>query len=248
MSSPVTVLVGATGGIGSATALRLAATGHRLHLLGRDADRLAATAAEVGAVSTAVVDARDVAAVGAAVEAVASAEGRLDGAASFVGSLLLKAAHQTSSDEWDDVVATNLTSAFALVRAAAPRMRGTGGSIVLMSTAVARTGMANHEAIAAAKAGVEGLVRSAASTYGATGVRVNAVAPGLTRTRLTERVTASPAQAELSAQLHALGRIGEPEDVAGAVAWLLDPATTWVTGQVVGVDGGLGSARPRMRV
>ena len=153
-----------------------------------------------------------------------------------------------SADEWDDVLATNLTSAFALVRAAAPRMRATGGSIVLMSTAIARTGMANHEAIAAAKAGVEGLVRSAASTYGATGVRVNAVAPGLTRTRLTERVTASPAQAELSAQLHALGRIGEPEDVAGAVAWLLDPATTWVTGQVVGVDGGLGSARPRMRV
>ena len=247
MTAPVTVLLGATGGVGTATARMLAARGHRLHLLGRDADRLAALAAEVGAAGTAVVDARDVDAVGTAVEAVAAAEGRLDGAASVVGSLLLKAAHQTSAEEWAEVLAVNLTSAFALLRAAAPRMRGTGGSIVLTSTAVVRTGMANHEAIAAAKGGVEGMVRTAAATYGGTGVRVNAVAPGLTRTPLTARITANEAQAAASAQLHALGRIGEPEDVAGAIAWLLDPATTWVTGQVLGVDGGLGSVRPRAR-
>jgi|DEB0MinimDraft_10_1074344.scaffolds.fasta_scaffold00038_19 3-oxoacyl-[acyl-carrier protein] reductase len=247
MTAPVTVLLGATGGVGAATARLLAARGHRLHLLGRDADRLAALAAEVGAAGTAVVDARDVDAVGTAVEAVATAEGRLDGAASVVGSLLLKAAHQTSAEEWAEVLAVNLTSAFALLRAAAPRMRGTGGSIVLTSTAVVRTGMANHEAIAAAKGGVEGMVRTAAATYGGTGVRVNAVAPGLTRTPLTARITANEAQAAASAQLHVLGRIGEPEDVAGALAWLLDPATTWVTGQVLGVDGGLGSARPRAR-
>lgn len=247
MSAPVTIIVGATGGIGTATTRLLAGRGHRLHLLGRDAAAVDALAGEVGAAGTAVVDARDVDAVGAAVEAVATAEGRIDGAASLVGSLILKAAHQTSADEWHDVLATNLTSAFALLRAVAPRMRGTGGSIVLTSTAVARTGLANHEAIAAAKGGVEGLVRAAASTYGSTGVRVNAVAPGLTRTRLTARITSSPAQLEASAALHALGRVGEPEDVAGAVAWLLDPATTWVTGQVLGVDGGLGSARPRLR-
>ena len=247
MTAPVTVLLGATGGVGAATARLLAARGHRLHLLGRDADRLAALAAEVEAAGTAVVDARDVDAVGTAVEAVATAEGRLDGAASVVGSLLLKAAHQTSAEEWAEVLAVNLTSAFALLRAAAPRMRGTGGSIVLTSTAVVRTGMANHEAIAAAKGGVEGMVRTAAATYGGTGVRVNAVAPGLTRTPLTARITANEAQAAASAQLHVLGRIGEPEDVAGAIAWLLDPATTWVTGQVLGVDGGLGSARPRAR-
>lgn len=245
--APVTVLLGATGGIGAATARQLAARGHRLHLLGRDGDRLAALATEVGAAGTATVDARDVEAVAAAVGAVADAEGRLDGAASLVGSLLLKAAHQTSADEWADVIATNLTSAFALLRAAAPRMRGTGGAIVLASTAVVRTGMANHEAIAAAKGGVEGLVRAAAATYGGTGVRVNAVAPGLTRTPLTARITANAAQAEASAALHALGRIGEPDDVAGAVSWLLDPANTWVTGQVLGVDGGLGSVRPRAR-
>jgi 3-oxoacyl-[acyl-carrier protein] reductase len=245
--SPVTIVLGATGGIGAATVRILAARGHRLHLLARDADALAALAAEVGAASTSVVDARDVAAVEAAVDAVATAEGRIDGATSLVGSLLLKPAHLTSPEEWGEVLAVNLTSAFALLRAVAPRMRGTGGSIVLTSTAIVRTGMANHEAIAAAKGGVEGLVRAAAASYATAGVRVNAVAPGLTRTPLTARLTGTPEQREASARLHALGRVGEPEDVAAAVAWLLDPTVTWVTGQVLAVDGGLGSVRARER-
>jgi 3-oxoacyl-[acyl-carrier protein] reductase len=244
---PVTVVLGATGGIGAATTRLLASRGHRLHLLARDAEALAALAAEVGAAGTAVVDARDVAAVDAAVAAVVESEGRLDGATSLVGSLLLKPAHLTSAEDWAEVLAVNLTSAFALLRAAAPRMRTTGGSIVLASTAVVRTGMANHEAIAAAKGGVEGLVRAAAATYAGSGVRVNAVAPGLTRTPLTARLTASPEHLEASTRLHALGRIGEPEDVAGAVAFLLDPTVTWVTGQILAVDGGLGSVRARER-
>lgn len=244
---PVTVVLGATGGIGAATVRRLAERGHRLHLLARDGDALATLAAEVGAAGTGIVDARDVTAVDSAVAAVASAEGRIDGAVALVGSLLLKPAHLTSVEEWGEVLAVNLTSAFALVRAAAPRMRGTGGSIVLMSTAIVRTGMANHEAIAAAKGGVEGLVRAAAASYASSGVRVNAVAPGLTRTPLTARLTGSPEQLEASTRLHALGRVGEPEDVAGAVAWLLDPTVTWVTGQVLAVDGGLGSVRARER-
>jgi NAD(P)-dependent dehydrogenase (short-subunit alcohol dehydrogenase family) len=120
-----------------------------------------------------------------------------------------------------------------------------GGSIVLMSTAAARVGLANHEAIAAAKAGVVGLVISAAATYAPKGIRVNCVAPGLVRTPMTERLTANEASLKASVALHALGRIGEPADVAAAIEWLLDPAQTWVTGQVIGVDGGLGSVRSR---
>jgi NAD(P)-dependent dehydrogenase (short-subunit alcohol dehydrogenase family) len=178
---------------------------------------------------------------------VVTAHGRLDAAASLIGSLLLKPAHLTSADDWSEVIATNLTSAFALVRAAAPAMRSDGGAIVLASTAAARIGLANHEAIAAAKAGVEGLVRSAAATYGARSVRVNAVAPGLVASGLTERLVADPAQAEASRRLHALDRLGTGEDVARAVVWLLDPAQSWVTGQVLGVDGGLGSVRTRPR-
>lgn len=119
--------------------------------------------------------------------------GRLDGVANCVGSLLLKPAHLTSAAEWHATLATNLGSAFATVRAAARAMMKTGGSIVLVSSVAARLGLANHEAIAAAKAGVGGLVISAAAAYAARGIRVNAVAPGMVRTPLTARLTQSEA-------------------------------------------------------
>ena len=119
------------------------------------------------------------------------------------------------------------------------------GSVVLISSAAARIGLANHEAIAAAKAGILGLTLSAAATYASRGLRVNAVAPGLVRTPMTTRITSNEKAAESSRGLHALGRLGEPEDVARMIAWLLDPAQSWVTGQVFGVDGGLSSVRSR---
>lgn len=241
----VSLILGAAGATGTATARMLAAAGHRVHLAGRDRTSLDALSSEVGAAGVHEVDARDVATVKTVVDAVADTEGRLDGVANLVGSILLKPAHLTSAEEWDDTIATNLTSAFAIVRAAAPHMRKDGGSIVLASSAAAQTGIANHEAIAAAKGGIIALVRSAAATYGANGVRVNAVAPGLTRARMTARLVDNEAQAEASRRMHVLGRLGEPEDVASLVAWLMDPATTWVTGQTIGVDGGLGQVHPR---
>lgn len=244
---PVSLILGATGAAGTATARLLASAGHTVHLAGRDRAMLDTLAGEVGAAGVHELDARDLAAVRAVVDTVADADGRLDAVANLVGSLLLKPAHLTSPEEWDDVIATNLTSAFAVVRAAAPRMRDTGGSIVLASSAAAQTGIANHEAIAAAKGGIIALVRSAAATYGANGVRVNAVAPGLTRARMTARLVDNEAQAEASRRMHALGRLGEPEDVASLVAWLMDPNNSWVTGQTIGVDGGLGQAHPRPR-
>ena len=172
------------------------------------------------------------------------AHGRLDGLANCVGSILLKPAHLTSEEEWDAVVSTNLKSAYAAVRAAARAMTA-GGSVVLVSSAAARLGLANHEAIAAAKAGVIGLALSAAATYAPKGIRVNAVAPGLVRTPMTARITGNEAALKASTAMHALGRVGEPEDVASAIAWLLDPAQSWVTGQVIGVDGGLATLRSR---
>ena len=241
----VSLILGAAGSTGSATARMLATAGHRVHLAGRDRAALETLSSEIGAAGVHELDARDVAAVKTVVDAVADTEGRLDGVANLVGSILLKPAHLTSAEEWDDTIATNLTSAFAVVRAAAPHMRKGGGSIVLASSAAAQTGIANHEAIAAAKGGIIALVRSAAATYGANGVRVNAVAPGLTRARMTARLVDNEAQAEASRRMHVLGRLGEPEDVASLVAWLMDPSTTWVTGQTIGVDGGLGQVHPR---
>ncbi len=115
--------------------------------------------------------------------------------------------------------------------------------MVLVSTAAVRLGLPNHEAIAAAKGGLEGLVRSAAATYARGNLRVNAVAPGLIETPLSERVRSSERARAHSLSLHALGRFGSPDDIASAIAWLLQPENSWVTGQVLGVDGGLGVVR-----
>jgi 3-oxoacyl-[acyl-carrier protein] reductase len=244
---PVHLVLGATGGIGSALSRRLAGDGATLVLAARGEDRLDALAGELGA-DAAPVDATDPQAVEDLVARTVDRHGRVDGAACCVGSLLLKPAHRTGVDEWRDALAANLDSAFFLVRAAAGAMqRSGGGSIALVSSVAARLGMPHHEAIAAAKGGVIGLTLAAAASYAAKGVRVNCVAPGLIETPLTERLTGDGTSRKVSEGLHPLGRIGVPEDVASALAWLLDPAQGFVTGQVLGVDGGMGSLQPRQR-
>jgi len=242
--TPCYLVFGATGGIGASLSRRLAARGAHLVLAGRNVEKLQSLGAELQAPVFAL-DATRFEEVDACVEQAVQWHGRLDGAANCAGSLLLKPAHSTTEAEWLSTVATNLTTAFAVVRAAAKAMLNAGGSIVLVSSAAARTGLANHEAIAAAKAGVIGLTLSAAATYGPRGIRVNCVAPGLVRTPLTVRLTGNDASLKASTAMHALGRVGEPEDVAAAIEWLLSSEQSWVTGQVLGIDGGLGSVRSR---
>ena len=242
---PAYIVFAATSGIGRALTRRLAATGAALTVTGRDPAAAAALGAEFGA-AWASVDATDFDAVDRCVRDAAERSGRLDGVANCAGSLLLKPAHLTRADEYAATIAASLTTAFAVTRAAARAMsEGGGGSIALVSSAAARTGLANHEAIAAAKAGVIGLMLAAAASYAPRKVRVNCVAPGLVRTPLTARLTSSPTSEQASLSMHALGRLGEPDDVASALAWLLSPENGWVTGQVIGVDGGLGTLRAR---
>ena len=242
---PNVLILGATGGIGSALAGQLAALGYGLSLAARKTERLDVLAAKLKAHSG-PVDATHSASVEACVAMAFEQLGSLHGVVNCVGSLLLKPAHTTTDEEWAGVLAANLNSSFYVLRSAASRMmRSGGGSIVLLASAVAQRGMINHEAIAAAKAGVVGLAQSAAATYARYNLRVNCVAPGLTRTPLTELLTRHEASLKASAALHPLGRIGEPEEVASAIRWFLDPQQSWVTGQVIAVDGGLSSVQAR---
>lgn len=189
------------------------------------------------------VEATDPDKIDACADAAAAALGGLDGITNCVGSILLKPAHLTSTADWQATIATNLTSAFGCVRAAGRLLKAEGGSVVLVSSAAARVGLANHEAIAAAKAGIMGLVLSAAATYARQKIRFNAVAPGLVRTPLAAGLVSSELAEKASIGMHPLGRLGEPGDVARAIVWLLDPAQSWVTAQVIGVDGGLADVK-----
>ena len=214
------IVLGASGGIGSETCRRLRADGSEVLLIGRNEERISALAAELSSPFR-VVDATEIEGVEQCIEHGLEAFGKVDGIVNCVGSVLLKPAHLTTPAEWHETLAVNLTSAFATVRAGHKVMRKSGGSIILMSTAAARVGLSNHEAIAAAKAGVIGLMQSAAASYASRGIRVNAVAPGLVKTGMTERIWSNEKSAEMSRGMHALGRLGEPKDVASLIVWLL---------------------------
>lgn len=241
------LIAGLTGGIGSALARRLHAAGWLVGGFARSPEKLAALAAELPGLLTVSADATDPAALDAALaELSARAGGPPDGYAHCVGSILLKSAHLTSIEEWRRTLALNLDSAFYALRALAGPMQARGsGGLVFLSSVAAKTGLPSHEAIAAAKAGVEGLVRAAAASYAARGLRINAVAPGLVDTPLAAPLLANPQARAFSEKLHPLGRVGTPDEIAAALAYLLSADASWITGQVWHLDGGLSSVRPR---
>lgn len=236
-------ILGATGTIGSVLARRLVRHGQQVLLVGRDEAKLRSLSEELGQPFV-TVDLTSSEPLEGALRAAADAGGEFHGIVNCIGSLLLKPAHATSDDDFRQIVETNLFTAFATVRVGARLLRERGGVIVLFASAAAETGIQNHEAIAAAKAGVIGLARSAAATYASKNIRVNVVSPGLIRTEMTRRIWENAASATASARLHPLGRLGEPEQVASLVCWLLEPENDWITGQVIGVDGGLGHVLP----
>lgn len=246
MNGLTIAVVGATGGIGSHLTRSLTAAGARVVAVGRNQGKLD-TLATGGHIIPVVADATDPESLDAAFETGLHGLAPLSGVVNCVGSFLLKPAHITSTKDWSNTIAANLTSAFGTLRAGARRMKQ-GGSVVLIASAAARTGLPNHEAISAAKAGVIGLGLSAAATYARSGLRVNVVAPGLVRTPLSEQITSNPTAEQASVAMHPLGRLGEPRDVVSAILWLLDPANSWITGQVLGVDGGLGTVRSMVRL
>ena len=244
----VYLVTGGSGGIGSQTARRLVATGARVALVARDRERLESVARDVGATAY-EGDVLDPERMTEIVTRVEEDLGPIDGLVHAVGSIVLRPLHALSLEDWRATLEINATSAFIATKAVVTKMmRRKRGSIVLFSTVAAQTGLQNHEAIAAAKAAIEGLTRSAAISYSRYNVRVNAVAPALTRTELSRSLWANEATLAASVAMHPLGRIGEPDDVAAAAAFLVSDDASWITGQILGVDGGLGTgfAPPRL--
>jgi len=223
----------ASSGIGRSVVAELREAGHTVLTTARNTNKIEPDF---------VMDAADF----DAVDGVFEKAGEIDGVVNCAGSLLLRPAHLVTSDQYQEVIHASLTTSFAVVRAAGKYMRG-GGSVVLVSSAAAMAGYANHEAIAAAKAGIIGLVRAAAATYASANLRFNAVAPGLTETPLTAQITGNATARKISESMHALGRIGSPEDIARAICFLLDTRNSFITGQVLAVDGGLSMVHPKAR-
>jgi NAD(P)-dependent dehydrogenase (short-subunit alcohol dehydrogenase family) len=242
MSDLKLVIVGAYGGIGQALCREVAAKGCQAFLIGRDSQKLSDVTQRYGFPSF-VADASYWDQMDIGMDSASQSMQGINAVVCLAGSVLLKPLHLTSRAEWDSTLQTNLTAAAGTLRAAVSRMKD-GGSVVLMSSAAAGIGLSNHEAIAAGKAGIEGLVRSAAMTYAAKAIRVNAVAPGLVQTPLTQRVWSNARSAEVSLAMHPLGRFGKPEEIARAIYFLIEPSNNWITGQVLGVDGGLGTLKP----
>ena len=240
-------ILGATGTIGSALAAELVEHGHAVLLLGRSEEKLQAVCDRLQQPGQ-VVDSTSSQSLIDCLAANQTALGGYSGLVNCVGSIWLKPIQTTADDDFRRTLETNLFTSFAVVKAAAKFLREQGGSVVLHSSAAATIGLHNHESIAAAKAGIEGLARSAAASLSAYNIRVNCVSPGLTRTDLTRQIWENAASEKASQEMHALGRIGSPAHIVSAIRFLLDPSNDWITGQVLAVDGGLSRIQPRRRI
>ena len=243
LAGRVTMVTGGTRGIGLATVRALAAWGATVVLTGRDPEtatiRAAAVAADAGAEVAGIgLDVNDEDAVQAAFRRTAKRYGRLDALVAAAGTLEAAPIGMMTREHVERMMATNVSGTLATLRAATQVMvRKRSGSIVLLGSIAGEHGAVGQTAYAAAKSAVAGAARSAARELGRYGIRVNAVAPGVIRTDLT----AGQSEAILEEVLRRtpLGRLGEPADVARVVRFLVSDEAAFVTGQVLGVDGGL---------
>ena len=233
------LLVGASSDIALNLGQKLLDRGVILTLLARDAERVQQLV-DQGA-TLVQGDALDRECVQRAVDiAKDNGEGSISGVAHLVGSLVIRPPHALSLDAFNEVLHTNLSSAFLTLSVACKAMlRSGGGRLVFTSSVAATLGLMNHEAIAAAKGGVESMVRSAAATYSQRNIRLNVVAPGLTETRLADTMLRSDAIREAAISKIPLKRINQPSEVSSTIEWLLCDAPDNFTGQILHLDGGM---------
>ncbi len=237
------LITGASGGVAVALAKRLRGDSWRLALAGRDAARITAGTGERVVEADVSTEAGAQAAVDAAVQAFGAAP---DAVVNCAGGILIAPIGRTSEAQYRSCLAANLDTAFFVSKAYASLLQKAQrpGALVLFSSVAAAMGVSNHAAIAIAKGGVEALVRSLAADFSSIGLRVNAIAPGLMETPMTARMLGNDAARKQIAAQYPLGRHGEADDAAALAAWLVGEQAGWISGQVIGVDGGFSAVRP----
>jgi len=235
-SARVAVVVGGASGIGWATAQLLAAEGARVTIADRNTDLATQRAAELGQ-TAAVVEVTDEQSVAALFDGVVAREGRLDVVVNCAGFSGFGLITELDAEQFRSVVDVCLTGAFLVLKHAG-RHLGDGGSVVSLTSLNARQPAIGMSAYCSAKAGLSMLTGVAALEMGPRGVRVNAVAPGFVHTPLTEGAVAIPGVVEEYVENTPLGRAGTPEDVAAAVVFLCSPSASWLTGEVLDLNGG----------
>ena len=236
---------GITGGIGSELAVKLGAEGDCVAGYARKAaDGDSFSPQDEFMLKT--CDATDPKALETVINEFQKDLGSIDSYTHAIGSIYLRPAHLTLVEDWLQTIQTNLSSAFYALRSVTKIMAKQGhGSCLFFSTAAAQTGIANHEAIAAAKGGIEAMVRAAAASYASRGLRINAIAPSLTDTPLSQAIIGSEQALEISKRMHPAGAIGEASDVASLAAWLHSDQAKFVTGQTFVIDGGISKIVPK---
>jgi 3-oxoacyl-[acyl-carrier protein] reductase len=241
LSGKVALVTGASRGIGRAVALMLASRGARVIAAARanHADETVATiTAAGGQAAAATLDVTDPAAVDALVRDVLAREGHLDILVNNAGITRDQLLLRMKRDDWDQVLATNLTAAFGCAQAVLrPMVKQRGGRIISISSVVGQSGNAGQSNYAASKAGLIGFSKALAREVASRGITVNVVAPGLIDTDMTRAIT-EKAQGDWAAQIP-LGRLGAVEDVAAAVCFLASDEASYITGQVLAVNGGM---------
>jgi 3-oxoacyl-[acyl-carrier protein] reductase len=241
LQDKVSLVTGASRGIGRAIARELAARGATVLAAARDQEKLAQVVSEIvaegGKALALPLDVADRAAVESAFAAILKAHGRLDHLINNAGITRDNLVLRLKLEDWQQVLDTNLTGAFLCTQAALrPMLKQRSGRIVNVTSVVGLTGNAGQANYAASKAGLVGFTRSVAREVASRSITVNAVAPGFIETDMTAAMT-DKAREAVASQIP-LGRVGQPEDVAAAVAFLVSDRAAYITGQVLAVDGG----------